>query len=138
MGKNRKKKTPGIQKIPGVGLQTSHFKHRVRGNAAAIADPDIHVVHESLSHPDVIRAPATQRLGPKAGTNVLPPGTHIRTSNFTVRNYSTCQPTGQPLMPGICDWCQEYYFDLTPHFWSFHELDLVLAADLARSASAIQ
>lgn len=143
MGKNKNRKknqSGGVQKIPGVGLQTAHFKSRQR-NMIAVPDtnPEIQVVHESVFQPEAPRVPVSQRLGQRtfaAGpVDRLPAGMHCKTGNFTARNYSTCMPTGEPQIPGVCDWCSEYYFDLVPHFLSFHELDSIVAISLARSLS---
>lgn len=137
MGKNKNKKknqSGGVQKIPGVGLQTAHYKPR-RRNVMTPPDDDnaeIEVLHESVCRTDASRVPVSQRLGHRPA-DPLPPGTHCKTGNFTARNYSTTIATGEPPIPGVCYWCAEYYFDLAPHFLSFHELEMVTACTLARS-----
>ena len=142
-----------IQEIPCIGFQTAHFKAKSRLQTAAQGDVQREQPLQRrpvdaggrLPVADLLALPrlppptssgALAMPGASIGRAFLPPGIHCRTTQFTSRNYSSNRPCGLPQLPGLCVVCGDYMFDLTPHYWSFHEIDLPLAQQLARSGCA--
>jgi hypothetical protein len=119
-----------IEHIPSVGFQTAHFKSKNRPYHPNTRPIEL----VNLAHPETVNQMRRQ-MAIQSGQQPLPAAPNFKMSNFTVKNYSTCRPTGLPQMPGTCPLCNEYYFDVTPHLWSFHEIDLPNAQRIATTGS---